>query len=457
MLAVNERSQRLERKGKSIMTHLSSEARLGLPDVAAYLSSAWVRSTGVAEHAARRVPWTRVVKISIGAALLAIGVTATYEQVFVRVSREAVINARIVPVRAPIDGILNGAVTAPGADVTVGMPIAQVEDPVPENSRLFQLQQDASAAQRERDTLSRKLADFERARTEAMSFSEAFRLGRIRQDEFHIAEARATLLAATARETEATAAERRGAMLHERGFLADQGYEKLTHAREVAEQEAIAARKRIDALNVELEAAKQGTYLGDNYNDVPSSFQRAGELSVRIEEAKANIDELTQKAEGLALRIADERKRVEAQSRAVLSVPVDGNLWTVQAAAGEYVRKGQELFTILDCSTVVVTASISERDYNELRLGDAVRFRVAGTDREYHGEVSQLGLTSTGRSLAIAPEERHQQVAVHLSDLPKSSPDSCAVGRTGTLVFEGHGHGSPGRAVERFRHLLGVG
>ena len=42
-------------------------------------------------------------------------------------------------------------------------------------------------------------------------------------------------------------------------------------------------------------------------------------------------------------------------------------------------RKGQGILTVLDCSTVMVTASVSERDYNELYLGEPVRFRVSGT------------------------------------------------------------------------------
>jgi hypothetical protein len=70
--------------------------------------------------------------------------------------------------------------------------------------------------------------------------------------------------------------------------------------------------------------------------------------------------------------------------------------------------------------------------------------------------VSKLGLTSTGRSFAIAPEERRHQVAVQLADLQDSDSDRCAVGRTGEVVFEGQGHGPVGRLVEGVRHLLGL-
>src|SRR5207248_10650517 len=149
----------------------------------------------------------------------------------------------------------------------------------------------------------------------------------------------------------------------------------------------------------------------------PSSFQRARELTVRIVETQANLDQLARKQDTLSAELTAERKRLAARSRASLAAPIDGNLWTVQAAAGEYVRKGQELFTVVDCSTVVVTASVSERDFNELRLGEPARFRVSGSGREYNGKITKLGLTSTGRSFAISPEERHHQVAVQLADL----------------------------------------
>ena len=413
---------------------IDSRARIGLQDLA----------------------WRRIAKFGLGAALLSVGALTIYQQVDVRSSREAVINARVTTIRAPMDGIVKTASMAPGHPVQAGMPIGDIEDPMADDARVFQLQQDAHATDRERDALSRRLADLRQARSEADAQAEAYRLGRVRQDELRVEEARASLSAASAREADASAAERRGAALRARGYMADAAYERVLHAREVAQQDTIAARKRLDALAVELEAARNGTYLGDNYNDVPSSFQRARELTVRIEEAQATLDQLTRKQESLVAELVAERKRLAARSSAPVATPIDGNLWTVQAASGEYVRKGQELFSVLDCSTVVVTASVSERDYNELRLGDPVHFRVSGTGREYSGTVAKLGLTSTGRSFAIAPEERGHQVAVQLADLQDSDSDRCAVGRTGEVVFAGQGHGPMARLVEGLRHLLGL-
>jgi len=401
------------------------------------------------------IQWRRYSKFALGAALIAIGVGTTYQQVFVRVSREAVINARVATIRAPMDGIVTTASVFPGQAVQAGAPIGDIEDPTADDERVFQLQQELHAAERENTVLALRLADLQRSRAEADARAEAYRIGRVQQAQLRVEEAKAKLSAAMARQSDAIAAETRGAALNARGYMANSAYEGALHAREVAQQEVIAARRRLDALNVEMEAARSGTYLGDNYNDVPSSFQRSRELSVRIDETEATLQQLVRKQDMLVADIVAEQKRLAARSRAPLASALDGNLWTVQVATGEYVRKGQELFTVLDCSTVVVTASVFERDYNELRIGYPVTFRISGSSREYSGTISKLGLTSTERSFAIAPEERRHQVAVQLPDLQHSDSDRCAVGRTGEVVFEQHGGRFGARLVESLRHLIG--
>ena len=310
------------------------------------------------------------------------------------------------------------------------------EDPYPDDARLFALQQDAASAQRERDLLQRRLDDLERARSEATAQAEAYRHGRVQHDTLRVEEAEAAMAGVAAREAGAAAALKRGDVLHQRGFQSDEAYERAGRAREIAQHETMATRKRLDALRVELQAARKGTYLGDSYNDVPSSLQRARELAVRIDETKAALDQLGHKGQTVALQMTAEERRLSARSMAVLSAPVSGNVWTTLAASGEFVRKGQELLAVVDCSTAMVTAGVSDRDYNELRLGDPVKFRVAGSEREYAGTVSKLGLTSTGASFAISPEERRYQIAIDVPGLAASAEDRCAVGRSGEVVFE---------------------
>ena len=395
----------------------------------------------------------RASKLGFGALLLAAGLLTVYQQLIVRASRDAVINARVAVIRAPIDGIATATVTTPGATIKVREPVGHVEDPLADDARLVQLERDASATELERDSLVRRLSALTRTHGEAEAQAEAYRVGRVRQLELRIEEARANLEAATAQEADAKAAVGRGAALHARGFQSDEAQEKARHTQEVAQQAVIAAHKRLDALTVELDAARNGTFLGDSYNDAPSSLQRARELALRITETQAGLDETKRKSETVQAQLAAERDRLAAHSKAVLTAPVEGQLWTVQAAPGEYVRKGQDLLTVLDCSTVIVTASVSERDYNELHLGDPVRFRVSGTHREYAGRIVKLGSST---AFAIPFDPGTHQIVVAVPQLSASSEDGCAVGRTGEVIFGASGQSLMGRLGRSLRSLLGV-
>ncbi len=380
------------------------------------------------------IRWRRLGKLILGAALIAVGVVTFYQQLVVRVSRDAVINARVSVIRAPIDGMATRAITVPGTAVRAGATIGQVEDRQADDARFFQLQQELGTIERERHTLSSRLADLHQAENEADAQAEAFRLGRLRQTELRIDEARANLAGAVALEAGATSTAERGAILHAQGFQSDAVEEGLRHTQEIDRQGIVAARKRVETLVVELEAARKGTYLGDNYNDVPSSYQRARDLALRIDEARQTLDQTVSHTEAVETQLAAERQRLATRSRVNLVAPVDGPLWSVLAASGEYVRKGQDLFTVLDCSTVMVTASVTEHDYNELRLGDQVRFRVSGTSREYIGGIAKLGTTSAG-TLAISPDAGARQIVVTVPGLAADREDQCAVGRTGQVIF----------------------
>jgi multidrug resistance efflux pump len=393
----------------------------------------------------------RAGKLGFGALLLAAGLLTFYQQLVVRASRDAVINARVAVIRAPIDGIATAAVTTPGIAIKAGEAIGRVEDSLADDARLAQLQREASATELERDSLVRRLNDLDRARGDAEAQAEAYRLGRVRQLELRIEEAGANLDAAVAREADAKAVVGRGAALHARGFQSDEAQEKARHAQEVEDQAVIAARSRLDALTVELDAARNGTFLGDSYNDAPSSLQRARELALRITETQAALDETKRKWEVLQSQLAAERDRLAAHSKATLAAPVDGQLWTVEAAPGEYVRKGQELLTVLDCSTVMVTASVSERDYNELHLGDPVRFRVSGTDRDYAGRIVKLGSST---AFAIPFDPGSHQIVVAIPKLAASTEDGCAVGRTGEVIFGDSGASLTARLTRSLRSLF---
>jgi multidrug resistance efflux pump len=404
--------------------------------------------------AARRpvISWRRAAKLVFFAGLLAAGLLVLYQQLVLRVSRDAVINAELAVIRAPIDGIATASVTVPGAAVATGEPLGHIDDPLPDDNRLVELRREASAVEIENAALKARLADLEEARHEAQAQAEAYRLGRVRELQLRVEEARADRAALSEQQKNAEAEAARGAALYARGFQSGAAQDRLEHAGEIARQNVIAAQKRLDALAVDLDAAQTGTFLGDSYNDAPSSLQRARELALRVAETRAALDDAGRKAAALADQLAAEEKHLAFHSHAALAAPVGGRLWTVLAQPGEYVRKGQEILTLLDCSTAVVTAALAERDYNRVRLGDPVRFRVSGSNREYPGQIIKLGSSA---AFAIPPVPERQQIVVALSGVPNQGEDSCAVGRTGEVTFEDAGSGIAAGLLGALRPFFG--
>ena len=113
-------------------------------------------------------------------------------------------------------------------------------------------------------------------------------------------------------------------------------------------------------------------------------------------------------------------------------------MFELLAAPGEEVRKGQDLARLVDCSKMLVTATVSERVYDTLAIGGRARFRPTGLTHELPGVVANLsGGAVDNAGMAVPPtgafkESYRVTVAVPALD----SAGECAVGRTGQVLFD---------------------
>jgi multidrug resistance efflux pump len=140
--------------------------------------------------------------------------------------------------------------------------------------------------------------------------------------------------------------------------------------------------------------------------------------------------------EKLHLDLADERHRYEGLASVVLLSPVHGRVWEVLISPGEEVRRGQDLVRLVDCSAVIVTATVREPVFNQLHIGDKALFRLSGQSDSYEGEVIRMsGGATPSDNLAI-------QSVISVTDLhkvavsiPGLASGECGIARTGRLVF----------------------
>tara|TARA_R110002020_G_scaffold20374_54_gene69732 strand:- start:18024 stop:19229 length:1206 start_codon:yes stop_codon:yes gene_type:complete len=357
-------------------------------------------------------------------------------------SSGAVINAQLTTLQAPISGELDMPDHALGALVAEGEEIASISDPLVDDIRLADLRLERNLIRAERARRVEQTAALNDSLNILTDRARRYGRERIRQLEAQIGAAESNASSARARLDQAQGTLSRVEQLSQRGVSTIAAFDAASADAHVAERtlEQSQSEKRI--LEIQLEAARAGIFLGDSYNDAPYSEQRAEELHLQRNELEAEISELTTRMTAIAERINSEQRRVNRLSEAVVSANVSGRLWEILAADGERVQRGEDIARLVDCDATVVTLSVAESVYNRLHIGDPARFRLNGESSVYEGTVSRLagsGAAGVYGNLAVAPSRQHLErydVALLVPRLAADPGLRCAIGRTGRAFFD---------------------
>lgn len=385
-------------------------------------------------------------RLLFGAALVVIALWIIVGEQITGVSANATINARLVTLRSPIAGDVVGPPRELGSSVNRGEVLATVTDP------------QADVIRRDDLVMELALADAAVARFTGLLEENATLLAALD-------ERSATYRAARIAEIETRLGMTRDRLrlledgTFEGGFDinppqlpgADPG--STPEAEGLQQLWISAVLERIEALELELTAARGGVFIGDSYNDAPNSEQRATEIEGDLAVIRGQLQEASDRRAAFEARLAAERLRVNTARQAEIDATVPGRFWEILAADGENVQRGDPVVRLLDCGSVFVTASVSEQVYNNLAFGQAAVFRPTGDDRSHDATVIRLagaGAETIYRNLAVAPSAEHLQrydVALLVPGLASDPELACAVGRTGRVFFDG-------RPLDWFRGLL---
>ena len=379
----------------------------------------------------------RAVKSALGLCVVVVAGVGPAQRLLEYSSVEAVVNARLVSLRAPIDGRIEDFSPTIGATTPRGRIILHISNSRADRTRLDDLKRAIEQTESERPAIVARLTRLKELHGQVSQQARAFQAGRIRELEERAMDLRAQLAATEASESEAASNLARTKSLAATGYQTAVAVERAERDAKVATQNQKSLNHRLFASEVELEAARRGEYVGDSYNDRPSSLQHADDLSVRLVEAEAELASRDQRLTRLRTALDTESTRYSELSNAILSSPIDAQVWEVLVSPGEEVRKGQDLLRLLDCSGALVTVTVRESVFNKLRIGDNAQFRFAGESGGYNGTIIRMsGSSAPTDNLAIQPSGLSSggyRIAVSVPDLASST--QCGVGRTGMVVF----------------------
>jgi RND family efflux transporter MFP subunit len=114
----------------------------------------------------------------------------------------------------------------------------------------------------------------------------------------------------------------------------------------------------------------------------------AGALAAReLDVARSNVT--TAEAQ-----LADAKSRLASAERAlgdaVLNAPIAGIVSSRAVNVGDVVSVGDELFTIIDPSSMRLEASVPSESLSQLRVGASVRFQVRGYEQTFDGRIQRI-------------------------------------------------------------------
>ncbi|MGE0210903.1 MAG: HlyD family efflux transporter periplasmic adaptor subunit [Parvibaculaceae bacterium] len=355
-------------------------------------------------------------------------------------SVEAVVNARLVSLRSPIDGELIAPVGMPtvGSDLNGALSLIKVVNQRADKARVDDLRRQLGQTEDDQQALLVRIAATDEAIAGLKTQTETFLAGRIAQLEARKGELESQITMAEARQREADAMLERTRKLVATGTTSNATLEKAERDATVAVAAASEAAFRLKEVEVELSSARSGSFLGDSYNDRPSSAQRLDEMTQRASDLRAELSLRSAQASRLRQELAYETSRQQQLASANVSVPVSGRVWEVLAAPGESVSKGQDIMRLLDCSGALVTASVNERVYNSLHVGMPAKFQFRHDSTFHAGHIVNLtGIAGAPSNFAIQPSALAKEAYRVTVAVPALASESgCNVGRTGRVVFE---------------------
>ncbi len=405
---------------------------------------------------------SRLVRLSLAAAVIALSAWAFLPYVGYRISTSAFVNAELVRVTAPIAGRLTRDLPRKGDFIEQPAVVTLIETLSRDQRHLLDLGSQYAVAKERADLAEKQLAEIAAADRELQKRTHDYRDGMIER---------------LGHERDEAKAEKTGCLAefrHRRDFgsrmeqLVIAGIaSEIRTADALATQEAASARceiadARVQRFQAELAAAQGGIFLRDGANDAPYSQQQSDRLLLRRQELEGHMLEESLRSSRLVEEITEERVRLDRLGHFDLLLPAGHVVWSVAASPGSTVSEGQTVLDLAVCERRFVVVELSEREFEQVKARDLAYVRLIGSDDWRQGQVSQVrgsAARADDRLLAAhvpRPEPNSIIVEIRLPD-DESQADRnnfCNIGRLAEVRFQRAGLGLLDRVSNKLQSLV---
>lgn len=332
----------------------------------------------------------RLIRITLGSLILLIAGWVFIPDLIFPISSNAVVNAHVITLRAPIEGDVLSIAASAGRRVAKNEILVRLGNNRVDDAQLSALRAQQATLLEKIAALEQELIELQRIGQRLKTSSGEYRDAIGERYTALLAEANARLIARRAVAEEAAATLQRQQTLYSKQLSTLAALEAAQRAEIVALADLREAERAVERVKVEKHSAAQGIYFGDGYNNVPYTQQRGDEILLRGQALRSELRDSRIRLQETERQAAVEQQRLERLNLAELAAPAAGQVWLQLAAPGEYVTAGAPLLQILDTSRLFLMVSLDERHFDDIAVGDDAVVDLIASRKSLHGTVERV-------------------------------------------------------------------
>lgn len=386
-----------------------------------------------------------ILRVSAATALLvAVGV-AMAPHATTNISTSAVVNAPLVSVYAPFDGMIETASNGVATAVNQGDRIVELKDARSQGAQLRSLKSELAAVSGEISGLEMQRRNLAGLREDLLARRDAQIEARMKWYQPRLDEARAEVDRAEAQVVRAEDMAARLEQLAERGNAPQRD---LIEARaDVAEAKAEKARQdaALQRLIVERDYLGDGAAIDLAADGMEHVDYRLDEIMVRDADLDSRLLTLQTRRAALKGEISGLELEQLRNTSFAPKAAVDGVVWEASGREGATVATGEQVAQILNCKTRFLEVILGERHFENIAPGDEVSVKLKGAKDWFTAKVAAVYGSGArpnrnmqaARPRIDAPDGLRVIVVIGKADVqdPKVARSFCDVGRTAEVRF----------------------
>lgn len=388
----------------------------------------------------------RKVRILAGAACLGAALLIIAPHMTNYISRAAVVNAPIVSIKSPFDGVLVSDALAPATPVMPATAIVELQASRSSRTELARLEARIGTLAREAASMEEQIETLNLLDAELLERMEKVRSLAMEVLEAQIDGLRGELAAARERQARLDRDAQRISRLSVTGSASKTQAGTAKSLAAEAKGEVVRLAAAVEQAVREKAGVEDGVLPGLGTEDGSYARQRQDEVAIRLADLKGRKAGIAAQRDGFIEEAAALRTEVARFDRFAPELPTGAVVWSASPAKGAAIASGDEVLQLLDCSRRFVEVFVHEAAFEAIRPGDTARVRLRGSDASFRATVEAVrgaGSQPAIGLLAAKPEKVTEgslsvMLRLQAADVTRQgvAQNFCDVGRTAEVRFD---------------------